>query len=99
MFWRDGYEPLAALDDDRDGWLRGRELEGLAAWRDRNGNAISERGEVASLAECGIAAVAVHAAGRAAGVPWNPRGMERRDGAFLPTYDWTPTSRPARARR
>jgi hypothetical protein len=93
MFWRDGYEPLAALDDDRDGWLAGRELNGLAVWQDRNGNAVSEPGEVLSLAEMDIERVAVRSAGRIAGTLCNPRGMQRRDGTYLPTYDWTPTSR------
>ncbi|MGH9331315.1 MAG: hypothetical protein ACRD09_12795, partial [Vicinamibacterales bacterium] len=38
LFWRNGFEPLAALDDDGDGELRGPELRGLALWHDRNGN-------------------------------------------------------------
>ena len=35
MFWSDGYRALDALDDNRDGELRGNELKGLAAWFDR----------------------------------------------------------------
>lgn len=46
LFWQHGFEPLAALDDDRDGELRGPELRGLAIWHDRNGNGVSESGEV-----------------------------------------------------
>ena len=46
MFWRDGYHALNALDDDRDGLLRGAELQGLAVWFDRNSNGVSEFGEV-----------------------------------------------------
>src|SRR5207248_5903091 len=32
IFWDDGYQPLAALDNDGDGWLSGNELAGLAVW-------------------------------------------------------------------
>jgi tetratricopeptide (TPR) repeat protein len=46
LFWRNGFEPLGALDDDRDGELRGPELRGLALWHDRNGNGASDTGEV-----------------------------------------------------
>ncbi len=46
LFWRNGFEPLGALDDDRDGELRGAELRGLALWHDRNGNGVSDTGEV-----------------------------------------------------
>jgi len=45
-FWEHGYQALAALDDDGDGWLRGRELEWLAIWRDLNGNGRYDLGEV-----------------------------------------------------
>ncbi len=49
MFWNNGYAPLAALDDDRDGILTGKELAGLALWRDANGNGVAElrRGQAA----------------------------------------------------
>jgi hypothetical protein len=44
MVWQHGYQPLTALDDDRNGWLTGREMAGIAAWTDRNGNGVSEPG-------------------------------------------------------
>ena len=56
-FWENGYQALASLDDDGDGWLTGKELDGLAVWRDTNGNGVSEPGEVKTLSECGIAAL------------------------------------------
>lgn len=95
MFWRNGYEPLAALDNDRDGWLSGAELAGIAVWQDANGNAVSDPGEVTPVTEIGIARIAARPAATD-GVPWNARGIERTDGAFLPTYDWTPRSLPVR---
>ena len=48
MFWENGYQALAALDDDGDGMLTGRELKGLAIWQDLNGNGVCERGDVTS---------------------------------------------------
>ena len=90
LFWKDGYEPLAALDNDRNGWLEGAELRGIAVWFDRNGNGIADPGEDVSLASLGVKRIAVLATGLSAGAPANPRGVELRDGSFLPTFDWTP---------
>jgi hypothetical protein len=99
MFWKDGYQALAALDDDQNGWLEGAELDGLAVWCDRNGNGVSDPGEVQPLAQFGITRVAVRPAGRSSGALWNPAGLAlRRDGTFLPTYDWTPTALSAAGR-
>src|SRR5207302_6844825 len=58
IFWRNGYEPLAFLDDNHDGWLTGVELQGLSVWRDRNGDGVSEPGEVLPVAALGIVRVA-----------------------------------------
>ncbi|HEU4754231.1 MAG TPA: hypothetical protein VFU47_14065, partial [Armatimonadota bacterium] len=90
MFWPDGYAPLAALDDDRDGWLAGPEIEGLAVWRDRNSDGKSQPGEVLPVAAYGIARVAVRSTGTGEGVPANSSGIELTSGARVPTYDWTP---------
>ena len=46
LFWNNGYDALAALDDNGDGELRDAELSKLAIWRDANQNGVSERGEV-----------------------------------------------------
>jgi hypothetical protein len=96
MFWRDGYQALAALDDDGNGWLEGNELQGIAIWRDANGNGVCDPGEIISLRDAGIVRIAVRAAGRVVGptggMPFNPQGIQLRDGTSLPTYDWTPTS-------
>jgi hypothetical protein len=99
MFWKNGYQALAALDDDENGWLEGRELDGLAVWRDRNGNGIADPGEVVPLSQFGITRVAVRAIGRSGGALFNPRGLQRRDGTLLPTYDWAPTPLSSSPRR
>jgi hypothetical protein len=89
MFWRNGYEALAALDDDRNGWLEGAELKGIRVWRDVNSDGSCQPGEVASLASYDIAALAVDSTDNVLGVPANARGVRRRDGTFRPSYDWT----------
>jgi hypothetical protein len=87
MFWRNGYEPLAMLDDNRDGILEGAELRGIAVWRDANSNGVADPGEVIPVEEFGIVEIAVR-----------PREVDRtlecaggiklKDGTSLPTFDW-----------
>ena len=84
--WRNGYEPLSWLDDDGDGRLRGRELEGLVIWRDADQDGVSDAGEVAPLAAWGIRSLGVR------GVSACPDGVERSDGRIRPTWDWMPRS-------
>jgi hypothetical protein len=91
VFWGHGYEPLALLDDDGDGWVAGRELAGLAVWRDRDGDGRSDPGEVIPAAQAGIARLAARPDGHYGRILWNPRGLATTDGRLLPTYDWTPT--------
>jgi hypothetical protein len=97
LFWRDGYQALAALDDDGNGWLEGNELAGIVIWRDTNGNGVCDPGEIMSLRDAGIVRIAVRSAGRVRGMPFNPRGIEFSDGTFRPTYDWMPESVVARS--
>jgi hypothetical protein len=96
MFWKNGYEPLAALDNNGDGWLTGTELTGIAVWRDVNGNGRSERGEVVPVEKMGIVGICVCPDGMTEGVPSNAEGIRMQDGKTLPTYDWTPVSVPPR---
>jgi hypothetical protein len=79
MFWRDGFEPLAALDDNRDGKLTGAEISGIAVWRDANGNGVSDPGEVIPAEQFGIVEIAVRGG-----------GITLRDGTVLPMFDWIP---------
>ncbi len=89
MAWNDGYAALAALDDDRDGWVSGTELAGLALWFDRNGDGISDPGEVVAIARTPIAGLATRASGRTGLSPMHPNGLRLTDGRTLPTIDWT----------
>ena len=88
MFFRNGYDAMAALDDNGDAWLRGKEVSGLAIWRDGNENGVSDAGEVLPLRDWNIAALAVRANGRDKNVLLHARGCEMSDGTFRPTYDW-----------
>jgi hypothetical protein len=93
IFFRDGYEALSVLDDNRDGMLTGAELQGIATWVDRNGNAISERGEVVSLEQAGIVSIGVKARTDAAGTLVSDRGIGFADGTVVKSFDWV--TRPA----
>lgn len=86
--WEHGYQPLALLDQDRDGWLRGPELSEVALWCDRNGNGFSEAGEVRPLGDHEIVALAVIPTGRIEGQWFVADGVELADGRRRSSYDW-----------
>jgi hypothetical protein len=89
MFWQTGYDALATLDDDGDGWLRGAELRGLAWWRDADGDGHSDRGEVTPVTAAGVVSIATRGTrSNAAGVIAEMRtGVTMADGRSLPTFD------------
>lgn len=97
--WRDGYAALDALDDDGDDLLTGAELDGLAVWVDRDGDAVSDPGEVRPMHELGLLAITTRPDARrepsaldarAPAIASARAGLLRTDGSRLPTYDWTP---------
>jgi hypothetical protein len=88
LFWENGYTVLRALDDDRNGWLEGVELDGLAAWQDSNSNGVSDTGEVRPLSAFGVRRLSAMASGSVGDMPMNDVGLEMLDGRVLPTYDW-----------
>jgi len=93
LFWDNGYQALRSLDDDGDGRLRGRELAGLAVWRDANGNGISEPGEVAPLAAWDIVELSCDSVSPGPDedsklvTASSPAGVRFADGTTRPTYD------------
>lgn len=90
MFWDNGYQPLAALDDNHDGKLTGQELNGLALWHDANGNGVSEPGEVRSVASHNIVAISCMGTShpdKSRCAAWSPDGVTFADGSRRPTYD------------
>lgn len=90
VFWRDGFEALRALDDNRDGELSGAELGGLALWRDANGDGVSQADEVRPVAEHGVVALATTAQTTRPGLITASAGVRFEDGRTRPLYDWTP---------
>jgi hypothetical protein len=90
VIWRDGFEALRALDDNRDGELTGAELGGLALWRDENGDGVSDPGEVLPANVHGIAALSVRGGAARPGLLTAPAGVRFEDGRTRPLYDWTP---------
>lgn len=90
LFWSTGYDSLCALDDDGDGQLSGKELAGLAIWRDLNRNGISEPGEVEPLSRVGVSTLSCSyqgVRGSSQLAAFSPRGVTFRDGSTRPSYD------------
>ncbi|RYG49487.1 hypothetical protein EON79_01115 [bacterium] len=92
MMYRDGYAALAALDNDANGWLEGKELNGLAVWRDANQNGLSDPGEVVPVQTVGIQGLATRSTGRTGRSLVSRDGLRMADGRQLSTYDWVVSS-------
>lgn len=88
VFFDHGYDALDALDDDRDGQLSGDEARGLSLWFDRDGNGVSDRGEVIPLARLGVEAISCRAPDRDGSTLANRSGARLSDGRAVATYDW-----------
>lgn len=88
LFWHNGFEALAALDDNGDGWLRGGELAGISVWFDRNQDAMSDPGEVTPLSALGITGLVCTESEYEGLHPMNRHGIELREGQTLPLWDW-----------
>ncbi|MFD0895111.1 hypothetical protein KBB96_00860 [Luteolibacter ambystomatis] len=89
IFWENGFRALAMLDDNHDGVLSGRELEGLAAWNDTDGDGVSSKKEVVPLSNLHIRSIATHENGSEGIHPWNLEGLGLEDGTTRPLWDWT----------
>jgi tetratricopeptide (TPR) repeat protein len=90
LFWENGYHALGSLDNNHDGVLTGDELKGLAIWHDRNGDGISQPGEIKSLADYGIVSVSCRYETdpkHPDRIAWSPKGIVFRDGRSRPTFD------------
>jgi hypothetical protein len=90
LFWENGYDALASLDDNGDGVLTGDELKGLAIWHDANGNGVCDPGEVKPLSEYGIVALSCRCErdpSHPDRIAYAPKGVTFRDGKTRPTFD------------
>jgi tetratricopeptide (TPR) repeat protein len=88
LMFGNGYDALDALDDNRNGELSGSELAGLGVWQDRNQDGVSDPGEVRTLAQAGVVAIAARPDCQEDGCPAATKGVRLSDGRELPTYDW-----------
>jgi hypothetical protein len=94
IFWQNGYDALAVLDDDRNGSLESAELRHLALWRDANSDGRSDPGEVRPLHDHGIVKLQTTATTNSSGILSHPAGALLHNGSSLPTYDWIAQSAP-----
>jgi len=59
--FKNGYEKLAKhFDKDGNGVVEGAELNGLKIWEDRNGDGITQKGEMVELADRGVRSLNVN---------------------------------------
>jgi hypothetical protein len=88
IFWKNGYDALASLDDDSNGLIEGAELRNLSLWRDVNSDGRSEAGEVRPVGDFGIVGLKTTALTGSNEFLSNSDGVLLRDGTSLPTFDW-----------
>ncbi len=79
----DGFEAMAGLDANKDGYLAEEELDGLYVWTDVNGNGHAEASELHSLDNLGITSISVNGK--------NHQGSFVRNGKEYKSFDWWPT--------
>ncbi len=87
IFFRDGYEALSILDDNRDGELTGAELAGISVWVDKNGDGVSQAGEVMTVAQAGIVGIGVKASD-VEGTLTSGAGIRFKNGETVRSFDW-----------
>ncbi len=90
LFWENGYDALASLDDDGDGMLTGDELKGLAIWHDAGQAGVCEPGEVKPLAGYGIVAVSCRFERdrrHPDQIAFSSKGVTFKHGNTRPTFD------------
>jgi tetratricopeptide (TPR) repeat protein len=87
LFFDHGYEALELLDDDGDGWLAGKELDGIAVWTDSDRDGQPSAKEVKTVQQEKIRRIAVQPV-FSRGVWQQPRGLEMANGTTRATWDW-----------
>ncbi len=78
----DGYDAMATLDIDRNGYLEGAELDELRVWTDKNRNGRADEGELHTLQSLDITSIGVNHN--------NYSGTYVRNGKNYKTFDWWP---------
>jgi hypothetical protein len=84
--WENGYQPLATLDLNKDGELSGQELSGLYVWRDLNGDAVADPGEVEAAFKRFLW---IRVTPEKSGTDrWLKKGARLKTGEIVQTWDW-----------
>lgn len=78
----DGYDAMATLDIDKNGYLEGAELNELRVWTDKNCNGRADEGELHTLQSLDITSIGVNHN--------NYTGTYVRNGKTYKTFDWWP---------
>ncbi len=82
--YKDGYEKLSLVcDKDKNGWVEGGELEGLAIWRDINSDGVCQSNELSSLDDYQITAVSTNHSNYVS-------AYKKADGSVNTAWDWWP---------
>jgi hypothetical protein len=88
--YRDGFEKLSHVcDTDKNGWVEGPELQGLALWIDSNSDAICQEDELKPLHDYGITRIST------ASKDYLSR-FTTREGREFAMWDWWPASMEVR---
>ena len=88
--WKDGYQPLATLDENGNQHLEGTELSKLAIWQDLDSDGVSDPGEVRTLEQAGVVQIAVRADRDSEGNAMARAGFTLRDasGKLVERASW-----------
>ena len=82
--YEDGYEKLSLVcDTDKNGWVEGSELEGLALWMDTNSDGVCQQEELKGLAEYGVTAISTNHSNYVS-------SYKTEDGTMHVSWDWWP---------
>ena len=57
--YADGFEKLAHRDVNHDGVISGGELDGLSVWIDKNGNGVTDPGELIAVRDAGVESITI----------------------------------------
>jgi hypothetical protein len=98
--WKDGYQALATLDKNDDGFLQPEEFTNLVVWIDANSNARWDAGESHSLTELDILSINVRPERDALGNSSCKAGFVRNvkgKPVTLQTWDWISMGHAAEA--
>lgn len=96
--FKNGYEKLSHyFDKDGDGKVQGEELKGLKIWEDRNGDGITQQGELVELAKHGISQLNTNykPGDMSSSYGYRPPGQTQQAPATPPPAPATPASLPA----